>query len=76
MGSIFDAAKTGYRLEALTELRNKLAERLDKCNSDRDLAALSRQFMQVTAEIEEIKGSTEIKAASLDDFRSQLRAVK
>lgn len=74
--SIKTAARSGSRLKALIELRNLLADRLDDCGSDRDVAALSRQFVQVTAEIDAIQGNSDSKAISLEDFRSKLRAVK
>ena len=76
MSSIFEAANTNDRLAVLVELRNKLAVRLDQCESNRDLAALSRQFVQVVNEIDEIMGGNETKAVSLDDFRNKLKAVK
>lgn len=76
MSSILDAAKTENRLDTLIALRDRLAERLDRCNSDRDLAAMSRQLVQVLAEIEEIRGSTETRTVSLDDFRNKIRAAK
>lgn len=76
MGTIENAARSGSRLDSLIELRNTLAARLDKCQSDRDLAALSRQFVSVTAEIEMIEGNKESRTVSLDDFRNKIRAVK
>lgn len=76
MGSIVKAAKTGNRLKALTELRDLLAERLDAGVSDRELASISRQFIQVTAEIEAIEGTSAAKTVSLEDFRRKLRVAK
>ena len=76
MSSILEAAKTDKRLDALIALRDRLADRLDRCNSDRDLAAMSRQLVQVLAEIEEIRGSTETRAVSLDDFRNKLKVAQ
>ena len=73
--SITEAAKTESRLEALIELRNLLADRLDKGPHDRDLASLSRQFVQVTAEIDEIRGEDDSKTASIADFRAKLKVV-
>ena len=73
--SVSKAAKSDSRLEALIELRNLLARRLDKCESDRDLAALSRQFVQVTAEIDELRGADSSKTVSLTDFRNKLKVV-
>ncbi len=72
--SVKTAAKEN-RIKALVELRDLLAEHLDKCNSDRDLAALSRQFVQVLAEIDELNGSKDNNTVSLTDFRAKLKVV-
>lgn len=74
MGMIEDAAKSGDRLKALIELRDMLALKLDECESNRDTAALSRQFTQVLAEIDEIRG-TSTKTTSIAEMREKLRAV-
>lgn len=76
MGKLMQAAKSGDRLRALIELRDLLAKRLEAGPADRDLAALSRQFVQVTAEIEEIRGQTETKPTSLSDMRNKLKVAK
>lgn len=73
--SITEAAASEDRLKALTELRNLIAKRLDMCNSDRDIAALSRQFVQITAEIEELKNNAGGKEVTLSDFRNKLKVV-
>ena len=73
--SMVDAARSESRLEALIELRDLIADRLDKYPHDRDVASLSRQFVQVTAEIEAIRGEENEKVASLNDFRSKLKVV-
>ena len=72
---IYKAAKSDNRIDALIELRNLIAKRLDQGVSDRDLAALSRQLVQVTAEIDEIRKAGEDKAASLTKFRNKLKVV-
>lgn len=54
-----DVCKTKGRLEQLVELRNKIAEAIDNCESLRDLAQLSRQYRETLKEIEEIKGASE-----------------
>ena len=51
-----NASKKGTRLDQLHELRNKLANAIDTCESMRDLAALSRQYRETIYEIEEIEG--------------------
>lgn len=45
---------TENRLDQLIELRNTLAMAIDKCESMRDLAALSKQYRETLKEIEEI----------------------
>lgn len=44
------------RLEQLVELRGILAESIDGCESNRDLAALTKQYREVLAEIESLEG--------------------
>lgn len=75
MGRLTSAARSGDRLKALIELRDLLAARLEDAEADRDVAALSRQFVQVTAEIDEIRSRTEIKPTSLTDMRAKLKVV-
>lgn len=76
MGKLYDAAAGEDRLSVLTELRNLLAARLEECNSDRDIAALSRQLVQVTAEIDEIRKNTVQKVTSLSEMRKKVKVVK
>ena len=73
--SVSEAAASESRLKALTELRDLIAKRLDQCNSDRDIAALSRQFVQITAEIDELKNDIKSKEVTLRDFRNKLKVV-
>lgn len=51
-----EVCRSEGRLEQLVELRNKLAEAIDECESMRDLASLSRQYRETIREIEEIEG--------------------
>ena len=44
------------RLSRLIELRDKLYSAIQKCESKRDLAALSRQYRETLREIDEIEG--------------------
>lgn len=75
MGSLTKAARSGDRLKALIELRDLLANRLESAESDRDVAALSRQFVQVTAEIETIKKENAGTTTSIDEMRKKLRVA-
>lgn len=76
MGKIEKAVKTGDRLDTLRALRELLAARLDACDSNRDIAALSRQLVQVTAEIDEIEKESETTITSLDAFRKKVKLAK
>ena len=76
MGKLYDAAAGDDRLAVLVELRNLLADRLEQCGSDRDIAALSRQLVQVTAEIDEIRKNTMPKVTSLSEMRKKVKVVK
>ena len=74
MSRLQEASKEN-RIKALIELRDLLAEHIDNCQSNRDLAALSRQFVQVLAEIDELNGSKNENTVSLTDFRGKLKVV-
>ena len=50
------ANRRGDRLAELKTLARILAERIDICESTRDLPALSRQYRETIKEIEEIEG--------------------
>lgn len=76
MGKIENAVKDGDRIGTLYALRELLAERLDNCDSNRDIAALSRQLMQVSAEIDEIEKESEATVTSLDAFRKKVKLAK
>lgn len=56
MGELLsEVAPTGNRLTTLETLRDKLADTIDKCDSLRDLAALTNRFQSVLAEIDELR---------------------
>ena len=60
---LVEAAAGGGRREALTELRDVLAEAVATCESMRDLASLSRQLQAVLREIDELPSPTVVSAA-------------
>lgn len=76
MSNLLEAAQTEDRLKLLTELRDVLSARIDLSHSDRDLAALARQLVQVTSEIEEIRNAQPQAVNPLDEFRGKLKVVK
>lgn len=69
--SLLEEAQKG-RLEGLQALRDKLASELDGCDSSRDVAALSRQFTDVLAQIQELTVVVEEKPkTALDELRKR-----
>lgn len=76
MGKLLNASESGDRLKTLKELRDMLAGWLENSSSYRDKAALTRQFVYVLAEIEEIESTGDSKKTSIADMREKLRAVK
>lgn len=76
MGKLLSAAESGNRLKTLKELRDMLAGWLESSACDRDKAALTRQFVGVLAEIEEIENASGSKRTSIADMREKLKAVK
>lgn len=56
MATLLSVSRKGNRLDQLIELRKKLAKAIDKCESMRDLASLSKQYRDTIKEIEEIEG--------------------
>ena len=72
---LIHATESGDRLETLIALRDLLAERLQKSNSDRDIASMSRRLIQCVTEIEEIEAQRDIKksgAFNIEEFRRKL----
>lgn len=49
---LIDSASSGDRVEALRDLRDELASSIVNAESARDVAALSRQFTDVLAQID------------------------
>lgn len=55
-GSVTEAAETGSRLDSLKALRSVVTRHIDSENTlARDLAALSRQYLLLSKEIEELE---------------------
>ena len=74
MGDLHDAGQGG-RLNGLRALRDRLAIDIDRCESMRDLAALSLRLVDVLQQIAEIAGpaSGTVKETGLSDFEKRLR---
>ena len=58
MTNVKEEAEKGEKLALLIAIRGKLAESLDRTESGRDIAALSKRLIQVADEIEEIERLT------------------
>lgn len=52
MAKLYTTARKGTRRDTLVSLRDQLARAIDDCESGRDMAALSKRFMEVLAELE------------------------
>lgn len=61
---LIQIADQGNTLETLMALRHKIAEALDNSHSGRDIAALARQLLYVSAKIAEIEAK---EAADAND---------
>lgn len=71
-GTLESVAVAGDRVQTLRVLRDRIAASIDACESDRDLAALSRQLTDVLAQIAEL--APEVKEVSpLDELASRRR---
>ena len=74
--TLADAARIS-RVEALEALRDRLAEEIDKCESARDIAALSNRFQDCLRELAEIAPEqTEKPLTDLDELRAKREARK
>lgn len=64
-------AATGNRVATLRTLRDRLAKEIEQCESTRDLAALSRQFTLVLAEIDELAPTVKVEGNPLDELSNR-----
>lgn len=71
--TLASSARSGDRLAALRDLRNLLARQIQKCESPRDLAALSGRLQSVLAEIAQLEPAKP-KGDSIDEI-AQRRAA-
>ena len=72
MSDLTKATENGDELEMLVCLRLNLARELDMCESGRDIASLSKQYMDVSERIRELKKiKPKKRRTTLDDIRSE-----
>ncbi len=71
--SLRELAEAGDSLALLKALQRRIAAQLDRTDSARDVAALSKQLRDVTREIEEYEPSVEMapKTTALELVRSK-----
>lgn len=71
--SLRELAEAGDSLALLKALQRRIATQLDRTDSARDVAALSKQLRDVTREIEEYEPSAEMapKTTALELVRSK-----
>ena len=68
------AAASGDRVSTLAALRDLLADEIERSESSRDVAALSRQLTMVMGEIAELAPPAEKKGTPLDELRERRAA--
>jgi hypothetical protein len=72
MSELMKATQAGDELEMLLCLRLNLAQELDICESGRDIAALSRQYMDVSERIRELKKlKPKERKTTIDNIRAE-----
>lgn len=75
MEKLVDIAKNGDEIEMLKTLRLTLAQELDYCESGRDIASLSRQFVEVSSRITELeKLKPKERSTPLDRIKKKTKA--
>ena len=52
MGNLCAAARSGDRRKTLEELRDQVAYQIERTDSGRDMAALTRRLMEIIAELD------------------------
>ncbi len=74
MSELTKATKEGDELEMLLCLRMQIAKELDTCESGRDIAALSKQYMDVSERIRELKKlKPKSRRTTFDDIRKEAK---
>lgn len=72
MSELTRATEKGDELEMLVCLRMNLAQEIDICESGRDIASLSKQYMDVSERIRELKKiKPKKRRTTLDNIRSE-----
>ena len=71
--SLVDAVQDGDQLEMFESLRRQIADQIVSTESGRDMAALSKQFVEITEKIESIKKNRPDKErrTSIDEIRNR-----
>lgn len=72
--SVFDAAASGDPRRALEELRNRLAQEIDDADTPRDVATLSKQFVEVLKDLGSTEPESQGKGTVLDELRARRQA--
>lgn len=68
MDSLLSAAQSKSLAGQLAALRDRLAGEIDACESARDLAALSRQYVDVTTRLDELSADSKQEGTVLDEL--------
>lgn len=74
MDSVLSAAQSRGLAGQLEALRDRLAAEIDACESARDLAALSRQYVDVATRLDELSADTKQEGTVLDELAKRRAA--
>lgn len=69
MANLVRAVKSGDKRATLIALRDKVAEQIDKCESGRDMAALSKRLTEIMADIEALPDPAAQKISKHDRLK-------
>ena len=74
MDSLLSAAQSRSLTGQLEALRDRLAAEIDACESARDLAALSRQYVDVTTRLDDLSADSKQEGTVLDELAKRRAA--
>ena len=69
--SLTDAFSGGNKRDMLVAISQKLAKQIDECGSDRDLPALTKRFLEVQNELEQLPDPKQKKESAHDRLKAK-----
>lgn len=71
---VLTAVQSGDERETLIALRNSIASRIDKCESGRDMAALSKRLMEIVDRLKTLPNPDENELNPVQAARARVEA--